>query len=89
MEIVSKVRHAGTTPVFDRIPSVGFNPTMPFKAAGTRPEPAVSVPSEKLTKPRATATAEPELDPPGTISGSSAFLGTGKGVRIPTSPVAN
>ena len=31
---------------------------------GTRPDPAVSVPSEKLTSPAATATAEPELDPP-------------------------
>ena len=38
---------------------------------------AVSVPSEKLTIPRATATAEPELEPPGTRLGSMAFLGTG------------
>jgi hypothetical protein len=35
-----------------------------LKPAGTRPEPAVSVPSAKGTRPRATATAEPELDPP-------------------------
>ena len=34
------------------------------KPAGTRPEPAVSVPSAKSTRPRATATAEPELEPP-------------------------
>ena len=45
-------------------PSVGFNPTRLLNAAGTRPEPAVSVPSEKLTSPAATATAEPELEPP-------------------------
>jgi hypothetical protein len=32
-----------------------------LKAAGTRPEPAVSVPSENPTSPLATATAEPEL----------------------------
>ena len=50
---------------------------MPFSAAGTRPEPAVSVPSAKVTMPRATATAEPDEDPPGTIAGSSAFLGAG------------
>ena len=33
--------------------------------AGTRPDPAVSVPRAKLTRPAATATAEPALEPPG------------------------
>ena len=47
-------------------PRLGFSPTILLKAAGTRPEPAVSVPSAKLHNPAATATAEPELDPPGT-----------------------
>ena len=37
---------------------------MLLNAAGTRPEPAVSVPSAKLARPAATATAEPELEPP-------------------------
>ena len=37
---------------------------MLLKPAGTRPEPAVSVPSAKPTRPAATATAEPELEPP-------------------------
>ena len=37
---------------------------MPLKAAGTRPLPAVSVPSAKGTTPDATATALPELLPP-------------------------
>ncbi len=37
---------------------------MPLAAAGTRPDPAVSVPSARSTSPDATATAEPELDPP-------------------------
>ncbi len=46
-------------------PLVGFNPTMLLNAAGTRPDPAVSVPSAKLTRPAATATAEPALEPPG------------------------
>jgi hypothetical protein len=37
---------------------------MLLNAAGTRPDPAVSVPNEKLTSPVATDTADPELDPP-------------------------
>ena len=69
IETVSSVRQAGTMPVADSAPSVGFSPTMPFSAAGTRPEPAVSVPSAKAAMPRATATAEPEDEPPGTIPG--------------------
>jgi hypothetical protein len=43
-------------------------PTIRLKAAGTRPLPAVSVPSAKSTCPLATATALPELDPPDTCS---------------------
>ena len=45
------------------MPRVGLTPTTPFNAAGTRPEPAVSVPRARSTSPRATATAEPLLDP--------------------------
>jgi hypothetical protein len=37
---------------------------MLLKAAGTRPEPAVSVPRAKLASAVATATADPELEPP-------------------------
>ena len=36
-------------------PRDGFRPTMLFRPAGTRPEPAVSVPSAKSTWPVATA----------------------------------
>ncbi len=50
---------------------------MLLSAAGTRPEPAVSVPSAKLTSPSATATAEPDDEPPGTSAGSQALRGTG------------
>ena len=46
-------------------PGVGLMPTRLLKAAGTRPEPPVSLPREKETMSRATATAEPELEPPG------------------------
>jgi hypothetical protein len=62
----SRVRQAGTTPRVLNRPRVGFSPTILLNAAGTRPDPAVSVPREKLTKPLATATAEPALDPPDT-----------------------
>jgi len=75
MEIVSCVRQAGTTPVALSTPLVGFKPTMLLKPAGTRPDPAVSVPRENETTPDATATAEPELDPPETYSGSNTLDG--------------
>jgi hypothetical protein len=60
----SSERQAGTRPVVDQRPLLGLWPTRPLKAAGTRPEPAVSVPSAKGTSPAATTTAEPELEPP-------------------------
>src|SRR5580658_4943546 len=56
-------RQAGTTPRVLNRPRLGLRPTMLLKAAGTRPEPAVSVPSEKLARPVATATADQALDP--------------------------
>jgi hypothetical protein len=42
-------RQAGTTPLVDIQPRVAFTPTRLLKAAGTRPDPAVSVPRLKLT----------------------------------------
>ena len=60
----SRLRQAGTRPVEDTSPRVGFSPTRLLKAAGMRPDPAVSVPSAKLTSPAPTATAEPDEDPP-------------------------
>src|SRR5258708_1188443 len=60
----SSDRHAGTTPDVLSKRRVGFRPTRLLNAAGTRPEPAVSVPSENTARPLATATAGPELDPP-------------------------
>ena len=75
-DMQSSDRQAGTEPSLLTRPSVGFSPTMLLKPAGTRPEPAVSVPSEKLTNPAATATADPELEPPGMNDASNGFLGT-------------
>ena len=49
---------------------------MLLNIAGMRPDPAVSVPSVTGTRPVATATPEPELDPPGISAGSSGLRGT-------------
>ena len=46
----SRDRMAGTTPRVDSQPRVGLMPTIPHSAAGTRPDPAVSVPS--ASRPR-------------------------------------
>src|SRR3954451_2703615 len=70
-------------------PRVGLNPTMPLAAAGTRPEPAVSVPRPMSARSRATATADPELDPPEISPGQCAFGQMPCGDRVPTRPVAN
>jgi hypothetical protein len=57
--------------------------------AGTRPDPAVSVPSENDTSPAATATADPALEPPEIYLESKTLAQIPYGVRVPTSPVAN
>src|SRR2546428_10341922 len=64
MDTQSSDRHAGTTPSVLSRPGAGLRPMMLLHPAGTLPEPAVSVPRAKLTRPAATATADPELDPP-------------------------
>ena len=64
IDTVSSERQAGTTPRALRRPRVGLTPIKLLNAAGTRPDPAVSVPSAKLTKFFAQATADPALDPP-------------------------
>src|SRR5262245_29631571 len=64
IETESRERQAGTTPVVLNNPRVGLSPMRLLNAAGTRPEPAVSVPSENAHRDLATATADPELDPP-------------------------
>src|SRR6202451_3305092 len=71
----SSVRQAGTTPAVGTRPRLGFSPTILLSIAGTRPEPAVSVPSESGTSPAETATADPELDPPGMRSERIGLMG--------------
>src|ERR1700756_4175397 len=51
-------------------PTVGLTVTRPFWLAGESSEPEVSVPIAAAAKPAATATAEPELDPPGGTIGT-------------------
>ena len=57
--------------------------------AGTRPEPAESVPIAISASPVVTATAEPELEPPLMYSGRRLSGTAPYGDRVPTSPVAN
>src|SRR6516165_11954045 len=75
-ETQSSDRQAGTIPRVLNRPRVGFSPTRLLKAAGIRPDPAVSVPRAKLTSPVATATADHELDPPGMKRASKGLRGT-------------
>ncbi len=89
-ETQSYVAIAGTTPWVETTPGVGFTPTMPHRAAGTRPDPAVSVPSASSTWPVATAIADPELEPPAMYSGTRGLRQAPYcGDRVPTRPVAN
>src|SRR5258707_644652 len=55
----------GYMPLIETRPNVVLRPTMPQQAAGTRIDPAVSVPKATSASPFATATALPDDDPPG------------------------
>ena len=73
---VSKVLDKGTAPVSAILWAEGLKPNMPFNAAGVRIEPPVSPPKAIGLRPLATATAEPEDDPPGANCCSAhGFLG--------------
>ncbi len=74
IEMTSSVRQAGIKPVVENQPLVGLSPTILLCPAGTRPEPAVSVPKENGTIPLATTTDDPELEPPLIYSGLKLFL---------------
>src|SRR5260221_548250 len=89
METQSSVRHAGTTPLAPTRPGVGLRPTTWLNAAGTRPDPAVSVPNENATRADATGTADPELEPPLMWSALKTLAGWPYGERVPTRPLAN
>ncbi len=60
----------GTMPARLIRPTVGLTVTSPFWLAGKSSEPDVSVPIAAAASPAATATADPELDPPGVTIGT-------------------
>ena len=62
---VSRVCEIGTMPSCGQRRVEGRKLVMPHSEAGTRTEPAVSVPSAAGASRAATALAEPPLDPPG------------------------
>src|SRR5437879_13759959 len=63
--VSSRFGAIGYTPSIGTKPKVVFKPTTPQQAAGTRIEPAVSVPNETSASSFATATADPLDEPPG------------------------
>ena len=65
MPIVSSVGANAIAPLVETRPAVGFQAVTPQAWAGMRTEPAVSDPNAKNAEPLATATAEPDDDPPG------------------------
>ena len=62
---VSRVVLSGRIPCRLTRSTVVFNPARPQYEAGSRTEPPVSVPMAAGTMPAATATPEPEEEPPG------------------------
>src|SRR2546428_4378595 len=67
---VSSERASGMTPRALTVPYVGLKPTTPQSEAGTRIDPAVSVPIAQSHSPAATAAADPPEDPPALLLGS-------------------
>ncbi len=66
---------SGYTPFTEIRPYAVFSPVTPQQAAGMRTDPPVSVPNATSASPVATATADPDDDPPGSRRGSSGFIG--------------
>src|SRR6266403_1976503 len=79
----------GWTPSIGIKPYVVFNPTIPQQAAGTRLEPAVSVPIATSAIPNANATAFPDEDPPGIRFRFNGFTGVPKYSFMPDGEIAN
>src|ERR1700751_1032210 len=81
----------GYTPRNETKPWVVFNPTIPQQAAGTRIDPAVSVPKATSAIPLCTATALPDEEPPGIRFRNLLirFFGIPKYSFIPVTPTAN
>ena len=86
---VSKLGASGNTPSADTSPQDGLKPTTPQHAAGSRTEPALSVPSATSQSPAASAAALPPLEPPGIRPGASGFTTAPKCGLSEVIPYAN
>ena len=75
--MVSSVGASAIAPRADTTPAVGFHAVTPQACAGMRTEPPVSVPSATAAMPLATATAEPDDEPPGMKSAFHGLRGCG------------
>jgi hypothetical protein len=87
--IESSVKDSGKAPAVGTRWRLGFHPTMPQSAAGIRVEPPVSEPMAISHIPSATATAPPEVEPPGTRARSNGLPGVPKCGLVPTPEKAN
>src|SRR6266404_7341375 len=87
--VSSRFGAIGYTPSIGTKPKVVFKPTTPQQAAGTRIEPAVSVPNATSAIPLANATAFPDDDPPGIRFRFNGFTGVPKYSFIPDGETAN
>ena len=86
---VSKLGASGNTPSAGTSPCVGLKPTTPQQAAGSRIDPALSVPSATSQRPAARAAPFPPLDPPGMRAGSRGFTTAPKCGLSEVIPYAN
>lgn len=66
---------SGSSPSRDTVPCVVRRPQSPWYEAGTRSDPAVSVPIPMSAMPRPTADADPLDEPPGSRVGAALFDG--------------
>jgi len=78
MPTVSNDCANGTTPAVETVPCVGRIPYSPQYDAGTRIEPAVSVPNPRSARPPATAAAGPLVEPPVVHPGAEGLGGVWK-----------
>ena len=64
----SRTGASGNAPAARTAPQLGFHPVTPVQCDGIRIDPPVSEPSAITDAPLATATADPDDDPPVTKS---------------------
>ena len=86
---VSKLGASCMAPSSEMRPCVVRRPISPQKLAGARIEPPVSEPVAMSASLPATATADPDDEPPVTRSGAAGFTGNGKCAFWPNSAKAS